>query len=239
MNGIHDLGGMHGHGRVRIEEDEPVFHAEWEKIIFALVEARPGWVQNRDEWRHGIECMDPVQYLATRYYEHWLFAAEYNFLKKGISTEEEYAARIRRFKRNPNSPLPRARDAKRLKEIVQRIRYGTSTRREETCEAKFKVGDQVVARNMNPVGHTRLPRYVRGKRGIIAKVHGVFVLPDTNAHGKGENPEHVYNVCFDANELWGTTVEEKETMHIDLWESYLQTPDVAGTHADAQPRQDL
>jgi len=239
MNGIHDLGGMHGFGRVRIEEDEPVFHAEWEKIIFALGMARIGWVHNQDEWRHAIENIDPVQYLAAQYYERWLISAEDNLLKKGMITKEEYDARIRRFSRNRKTPLPRTHDPERLRQIVQLIRYGSSTRREQRREAKFRVGDHVVARNMNPLGHTRLPRYVRGKQGIIAKVYGVFVLPDTNAHGKGENAEYVYNVCFDANELWGTAAEEKETVHIDLWESYLQSPYVAGRYADSQPRQDL
>lgn len=224
MNGVHDLGGMHGFGPVKIEENEPVFHAEWESILFALTHTKPAWLYNGDEFRRAIENMNPADYLAARYYERWLFMLEHYLLKKNVITKEEYEARARLYKRNPRAPLPRVYGSKCTMEALRLMREGSSTRREVHRQPKFKVGDRVLARNINPTGHTRLPRYVRGKAGTIVKVHGSFVLPDTNAHGKGENPEHVYNVRFDSKEIWGQSAEEKEVVHVDLWESYLQKP---------------
>lgn len=101
------------------------------------------------------------------------------------------------------------------------VKTGASTRRPVEMAPRFNVGDHVIARNMNPVGHTRLPRYVRGKRGVIHQDHGVFVFPDSNAHGGGEKPQHVYNVRFSAQELWGPGASERESLYIDLWEDYL------------------
>ncbi len=222
MNGLHDLGGMHGFGPVKIEENEPTFHSEWEGIVFALCHAKPAWLYNTDEFRHCIENMNPTDYLAARYYERWLFTAEYYILKKGVITKKEYDARTRLFKRNPRTALPRFYDSKRVMEAVRLIHEGSSTRRDVQRQPKFKVGDRVLARNINPTGHTRLPRYVRGKAGTIMRLHGILVLPDTNAHGKGENPEHVYSVRFDSKEVWGESAEDNESLHVDLWESYLQ-----------------
>ena len=81
-----------------------------------------------------------------------------------------------------------------------------------------------MVRNINPTGHTRLPRYLRGKAGTIVQIHGAFVFPDTNAHGLGENPQHVYSVRFDGREVWGETSERGEVLYVDLWESYLDYP---------------
>jgi len=224
MNGIHDLGGMHGFGRVQVEENEPVFHSQWEKIAFALCMSRsPKYGGgNVDEFRSGFENMDPVQYLMAKHYERWLFSLESILLKRGAIRKEEYDSRISFLKRNPRTRIRRRNDPELATKISQLIQFGSSRRREETREPKFKEGDKVVARNMNPHGHTRLPRYVRGKPGVVVKVNGVFVLPDTNAQGKGENPEHVYNVRFDAKTLWGDA-EGKEAVHVDLWESYIES----------------
>jgi nitrile hydratase len=95
---------------------------------------------------------------------------------------------------------------------------------------RFSVGDRVRARNVHPTGHTRLPRYARGKRGTINQVRGVYVFPDTHAHGLGEQPQPLYTVQFDGRELWGDSSEAREAVHIDLWESYLE-PDREGTGA--------
>lgn len=99
---------------------------------------------------------------------------------------------------------------------------GASTKLAEDVAPKFKHGDKVRARNMNPVSHTRLPRYVRGKVGTVVHDHGVFVFNDTNAHGKGTNPQHVYNVRFTARELWGPEASARDTLHIDMFESYIE-----------------
>ncbi len=102
------------------------------------------------------------------------------------------------------------------------IRKGRSAaRRTVAVEAKFKPGDAVIARNMHPVGHTRIPRYVRGRRGIIDRDHGVFVFPDTNAELAGETPQHVYSVRFTARELWGDSASVHDVLYVDLWDDYL------------------
>jgi hypothetical protein len=102
------------------------------------------------------------------------------------------------------------------------IRHGrTAARRAVAVPAKFKAGDAVVARNMHPLGHTRIPRYVRGRRGIIDRDHGVFVFPDTNAALAGETPQHVYSVRFTARELWGDGASAHDVILIDLWDDYL------------------
>ena len=102
------------------------------------------------------------------------------------------------------------------------VRQGGSTRREIATAPRFKPGDKIVVRNIHPGGHTRLPRYIRGKRGVIEKDHGVFILPDTNAHGRGKNPESVYTVRFDAREVWGEQAAVRDSIYLDLWESYLE-----------------
>jgi hypothetical protein len=102
------------------------------------------------------------------------------------------------------------------------IRKGrTAARRAVAVAAKFKQGDVVVARNMHPPGHTRIPRYVRGRRGVIDRDHGVFVFPDTNAALAGEKPQHVYSVRFTARELWGNDASAQDVLYVDLWDDYL------------------
>ena len=94
-------------------------------------------------------------------------------------------------------------------------------RPEANAKARFKVGQHVRARNMNPPGHTRLPRYARGKAGVVARHHGIFVFPDSNAHFLGEAPQHLYSIRFTARELWGDAASPRDSVHLDLWDSYL------------------
>jgi nitrile hydratase len=102
------------------------------------------------------------------------------------------------------------------------VRKGRSAaRRTVAVKAKFKPGDAVVARNMHPLGHTRIPRYVRGRRGVIDRDHGVFVFPDSNAELAGEKPQHIYSVRFTARELWGDSAPARDVLYIDLWDDYL------------------
>ena len=98
---------------------------------------------------------------------------------------------------------------------------GASSRLEADVPAKFKAGDSVVARNINPSGHTRLPRYLRGKNGTIEKDHGVFGLPDTMAHGGGESAQHVYSVRFSAQSVWGDNASPRDSFYVDMWDDYL------------------
>jgi len=192
VNGIHDMGGMHGFGRVVVEANEPVFHAACEGRVRALVSLAIGRrIANIDAFRHAIERLDPVEYLSAGYYGRWLGALEL--------LVHEWRARGETL------------DA-----------GGAGTLRMVSATARFATGDAVRTRNLQPTGHTRLPGYARGKRGTIARVHAGFVFPDTNAAGRGEHPQWVYAVRFDAAELFGTGAEPNACVHIDLFESYLE-----------------
>jgi nitrile hydratase subunit beta len=217
MNGIHDLGGMHGMGAVITEENEPPFHYEWERRAFSLFASLfVGGHFNVDMFRHAIERMNPAHYLEESYYEHWMHAFETLLLEKGVISLDELSGAVK--------PVTAAAETAVLRqEMVQAVvTTGASARVDVAVPASFSVGDRVRAKNINPGGHTRLPRYVRGKIGTIVIDHGVFVTPDTVAHGLGEHPQHVYSVSFPATELWGENAPSKDTVRIDLWDDYLE-----------------
>src|SRR5216683_3871126 len=209
MNGVHDLGGMDGFGPVVPEANEPVFHHDWERRIFGLTLSSP-FFQNLDAGRHTIERMPPARYLASSYYEHWLDGLERGLIESGALTREE----IEEVLRNPRAP-------QRPQSAPNRVAPPEVPAIERPRKARFRVGDAVVARNLNPRGHTRLPRYVRGHRGTIRHDWGVFAYPDTNARGAGRKPQHCYGVEFTARELWGADRPANERILIDLWEDYL------------------
>lgn len=224
MNGVHDVGGMHGFGPVQREENEPVFHAAWERSVFAItMVTRAQGLYNIDEFRHGIERMDPAHYLASSYYEHWLATVETNLVEKGILTNDELDTRTAFIRANPHYVLPRPDDPDMVARMarIPTVLSPVGPPPAGGAAPRFRVGDHVVARNMHPTGHTRLPRYVRGKRGVIDRVHGIDTFPDTNAHGLGTQPQAVYSVRFDGRELWGESAEPRERLYIDLWDSYL------------------
>lgn len=223
MNGVHDLGGMHGLGHVDVERDEPVFHDPWEGVVFGTMVATMGQgMYNLDEFRHGIEVMPPAHYLTSSYYEHWLETVEKNLIEKGVIDRDELDARTQEFLKDPETPVPHREDPELADSLLGLVRGGGSTRREVSAKPRFEVGDRVRVRNVHPHGHTRLPRYVRDKQGVVERVYDAFVLPDTNAHGEGENPQHVYCICFDAEEVWGGSAEPREVVYVDLWDSYLE-----------------
>ncbi|MDR6232765.1 nitrile hydratase subunit beta [Pseudomonas oryzihabitans] len=215
MNGIHDLGGMHGLGPVAPPASEPVFHAEWERRVFALFPSLfVGGYFNVDEFRHAIERMAPSEYLESSYYEHWLHAFETLLLEKGVISVEELQGQAK-----PTAPTQPVTVL--TPELVQPVVLGGASARTTHGEpGRFQLGDQVRTRNLNPEGHTRLPRYARGKLGTIERVQGLFVTPDTVAHGLGEQPQQVYAVRFSARELWGS--DSPDSICIDLWDSYLE-----------------
>ncbi len=210
MNGVHDMGGMAGFGPIEIEQHEPLFHAAWEArvrgMVYAVVDERYNW----DEFRYAIERVDPVVYLSSSYYERWLTALERYVIEKGVIAETELRARSVGAAPQPGTPpLPR--------------RSGPAARAPRgSPEPRFGPGDAVRARNIHPRGHTRLPRYVRGKRGIIDRILGVFALPDTTALGLPGVFQPVYAVRFSARELWGDGASERDSVCVDLWESYIE-----------------
>ncbi|MGH8150338.1 MAG: nitrile hydratase subunit beta, partial [Steroidobacteraceae bacterium] len=228
MNGIHDLGGMHGFGRVEREEDEPVFHADWERHVFALLNLTVAAGQYCvDELRHAIERMPPARYLGTSYYEHWLHAAEDLLDAKGIVTRDELERRKHGL--GPQAPAAGMRKVETTQalpasQVAPAFRTGVSARADVAGPPRFRPGEVVVARNLHPTGHTRLPRFVRGRRGVVQLDHGGFVFADARAHGLGDHPQHLYSVRFAARELWGDAGSERDAVYLDLWESHLELP---------------
>ena len=215
MNGVHDMGGMHGFGPVRPESDEPVFHAPWEARVLAMTIAMGAFGRwNIDARRHGRERIPPVQYLAASYYERWLAGLEMLMLEHGLVTESELRTGVAEgAKQTP---------AVTADEVVSILETGKPCSRGEGRAAGFSVGQSVRARNIHPRGHTRLPRYARGKRGVILRDHGIYVFADSNAHFQGERSQHLYNVRFDARELWGESAAFRGAVHLDLWEDHLE-----------------
>lgn len=216
MNGVHDMGGMHGMGPITPEPDEPVFHETWEGRVFALNRATAAlgkW--NIDAGRHSIERIPPSDYLRMSYYEKWLAGLVTRLQESGLVTGAELeSGRAALGSTKATPPLTAERVA------------ATPTERDwferpVNAAPRFAVGDRVRAKKIHPTGHTRLPRYARGNLGIIDRIHGAHVFPDSNAHFQGENPEHLYSVRFSARELWGEEAAAHDSVYIDLWESYL------------------
>jgi nitrile hydratase len=215
VNGVHDMGGMHGMGPVVIEKDEPVFHARWEARVYALQRAM-GFLGkwNIDMSRFSRERMPPAAYLAATYYERWLFGLQTLLVEQGLLTAQELKTG-RAATKAGDIPVLRVADA------AAQVRGRLSARVAADVPSKFKPGDPVVARSINPVGHTRLPRYVRGRRGTIHSDHGVFAFPDTNAMSRDPKPQHCYSVRFTARELWGPQVPARDSVYVDLFDDYL------------------
>jgi nitrile hydratase subunit beta len=221
VNGIHDMGGMHGFGRIEREPSEPVFHEPWERRVFGLAAAyRSQRLCNIDEMRHAIERMGPVDYLGSSYYERWLDSSLRLLVEKGVITLEALERRMAQLASGPD-PAPPHSDPELLARMVRNLK-ARSPFRQPGPPPRFALGDHIVTRHDVPVGHTRLPRYARGKPGVIVHVHGSFIFPDTNAHGQGAQPHPLYSVRFEAAELWGATAEPGAPVHLDLWERYLE-----------------
>lgn len=216
MNGGQDLGGMMGFGPVRPEPEHLRFHAAWEKRALAVTLAAGALGQwNIDASRHARETLPPGEYLTSGYYEIWIKGLEKLLLARGLVTAEEL--REGRM-RAPGPALPPLR----AEAVEPALMRGSPYDRPATAPARFAVGAAVRTRRFHTQEHTRLPRYARGRRGVIDRVHGVFVFPDSNAHGRGEAPQWLYTVRFTAAELWGESADPDLTVSIDAWESYLE-----------------
>jgi len=220
MNGAHDLGGMHGFGAIHPEPEgeEPVFHNAWEKRVFGLQLAAGAlgkW--NIDISRHARERQHPVNYLRQTYYENWLVGLEKLLVERGLVTAEELAAGKAT---GPADEATRERVLKagQVPEVL--ATSGPVTIAIDTAP-RFQPGDRVRAINRHPSGHTREPRYVRGRTGVIHEYHGAHVFPDRSAEGSKEG-EHLYSVRFEASALWGENATEGSAVYVDLWEGYLE-----------------
>ena len=215
MNGAHDMGGTMGYGPVQVEVNEPIFHAPWERRVLALTLAMGATGQwNIDCSRSARENVPPPQYLAKSYYQVWFDGLKSLMLERGMIAVSEVVTGVMTQAAAPVARVLRA------SEVAAVLACGTPTTRHAATSARFEVGQQVKARQMHPRGHTRLPRYVRGKVGMVIARHGAHVFPDTHASGDGEQPQWLYTVEFDGKELWGPD-STADSVCVDCWESYL------------------
>ncbi len=216
MDGIHDMGGMDGFGKVEPEANEPVFHAAWEGRVMAMnraMGATGAW--NIDMSRFSREVLPPDVYLSSSYYRKWFLGLEQMLLERGLIDADEVAAG---HAKHPAKPLKRGNFTL---DDVQRVLTRGSFTRPAQGPARYKAGDRVRARNIHPATHTRLPRYVRGHVGTVERIHGCHVFPDAAATGRGDNPQWLYTVCFDGRELWGPDADPSVKVSIDAFEPYL------------------
>jgi len=216
MNGMHDMGGMQCFGPVRPEKNAPAFHEPWEGRVFAITSAMgPG--KFRANWRVTMESLPPAEYLRMSYYERFIPYLVEGLIAAGSITREEAVSG------KPVKGSPKEVPAVRPADIAKRFEFRPlPARPAETIPARFKIGQAVRARWINPVGHTRLPRYARGRSGVIELDHGSQAFPDTAVYGRGTNRQHVYSVRFAARELWGEQASARDSVYIDLWEDYLE-----------------
>ena len=225
MNGVFDLGGTDGFDSVNAPAEEPAFHAEWEKAVFAMQLAcfPAGWF-NIDSFRHGIEQMHPADYLTSTYYEHWLHSVEHHGITKGHIDPGELDRRTQYYLDNPDAPLPTHEPKPELMDFVDTVvRFGAPAQRPTERPKRFEVGDVVRVRAVAPHGHTRMARYVRGKVATVVAYRGSYVFPDASGNEKGEDPQHLYTIQFDGAELWGKEYAEARTSSsFDAWDPYLE-----------------
>ena len=213
MNGIHDMGGMQDMGPIHPEQNELVFHASWERRVFALFNAVDfTWPVLRSE----LELIGPPDYLRMSYYEKWLTALRPLLIRAGMVTPAEIDTG------KPIGGPTNKWHVVSVAEVATWIAPDSGTNDKTSAAARFQATQRVRARNINPIGHTRLPRYARGKIGTIARVRGVDVFPDAVAQGLGKKLQHVYTVRFTAQELWGAPASRIDSVYADLWEDYLE-----------------
>jgi nitrile hydratase len=201
MDGIHDLGGRQGFGRVRHSPTAAAFHADWEKRVNALYRhaVRLG-IFNMAEYRHAIERMEPRHYLSASYYERSLTSLATLLVEKGLVTREELERRADgAFPLSPPSAPGRSNVAAR---------------------ERLAIGDRVVVRNDHVPGHVRMPAYIRGKRGVVVGVSPAYPFPDAHAHGVASVDEPTYDVRFASAELWPNGADDAY-VHVGVFESYL------------------
>ena len=219
MNSLHDMGGAMGFGKVEPEIDEPPYHAEWEERAMALTIAMGATGQwNLDMSRSARESLPPLLYLSSSYYEIWIAALEKLLAERGLVSADELAGRAPQ----PGAPLR----VLAASQVDAGLAAGSPTERAARTPARFAAGDRVRARNLNPQGHTRLPRYVRGHLGTVALVHGAHIYPDRHVTRTvppfDQAPEWLYTVVFDGAELWGDAAAPGLQVSVDAWEPYLE-----------------
>ena len=215
-NTVHDMGGMHGFGPVEPEPNEPVFHAPWEGRVYAMQRAiGAAGLWSIDGGRASLETLPPATYLASTYYQRWFLGLERRVVRYGLVGEDELkAGRSLRA----GVALPHKVTAA---EAARRPMRG-NFERPSSAPPKFKPGDRVRTKEMNPETHTRLPRYARDKEGVVEAIRGCHVYPDTAALDvHNENPQWLYTVVFTGKELWGPDSDPAIKVSIEAFEPYL------------------
>jgi nitrile hydratase len=203
---------MQDMGPIRPEDNEPVFHKEWERRVFALFNAVDvEWPYRRTQ----IELIPPADYLRMSYYEKWLTALPQILIKTGMVTPAEIESG------KAVGGVATGHHVLTVPEVATWNVPDTSPKL--TATAHFHAGQRVRARNLNPVGHTRLPRYVRGKVGMIERDGDVEELQDSDIQVLGPKQQHVYTVRFAARELWGDQASPHDYVYVALWEGYLES----------------
>lgn len=222
MARAHDIGGLKGLGRVEMEQDEPVFHSEWERRVFGITMATLGkGLFNVEQFRSGVEEIPIVPYMESSYYERWIATLERNLIRAGVVSEDEIDARTTELSHRPETEVGRREEPEFCEMLLGAIHGGMSPEREFDAPKEFELGDRVIAVGTEVLTHTRLPRYVRGKTGVVVRLDKAFVFPESNAAGDGENPEWCYCVRFEAEDVWGPNAENAAPVYVDVWESYL------------------
>lgn len=238
MDGIHDLGGKHGYGKVDRQVNAPTFGAIWEAKVFAIMRASGGagaW-KNSDQFRHFVEKIEPVAYLSHGYYGRWLGGVETALVEAGLIESAELNERVVTMGGDSNDLIaarPRQRAMALAVDDAGEAELLNTARREAAAK-RFSIDDSVLTSSEVKPGHTRLPAYARGKVGVIVACHGGWVYPDTNAHGLGEQPVELYTVKFAASELWGNAIQDADPnacVLLDLFEPYLQSCPVSECQA--------
>ena len=217
MNGIHDMGGMHGFGKVEPEINEPTFHAAWESRVLAMNRAlitAKEW--NIDVGRYWIEMLPAHVYLTSSYYKRWFLRLENLCVARGLLNGAEIAA-------GHSSGAGRPLKGTALAAAdVEKVLIRQCFARSPAAPARFKVGERVRARNLHPQSHTRLPRYVRGHVGVVERLHGCHVFPDAVVEAGTESPQWLYTVSFESRELWGPEADSTVQVSVDAFEPYLE-----------------
>jgi nitrile hydratase subunit beta len=217
MNGLHDMGGMDGFGKVEAESNEPMFHERWEGRVLAMIRSLgAAGAFNLDMFRFAQESLPPQVYLESSYYQRWLRGLERLLTVRGFVAPAEV------IESHAQQPAKQLKHGKFTIDDVERVMVRGKFGRHQQAPAKFKLDDRVRARNIHPLTHTRLPRYARGRVGVIERNHGCHVFPDSSAIDDGENPQWLYTVVFDGRELWGADGDPTVKVSIDAFEPYLE-----------------
>ncbi len=201
MDGIHDMGGRQGFGRVRHSPAAEVFHAPWEWRANAMYSlAVKLGIFNMDEYRHAIERMEPRHYMGASYYERTLTSLATLCVEKGLCTQAELEALA-------GGAFPLALPA-------------APGRANAADRQTYAIGDRVQVKSEHVACHTRMPAYIRGKCGVVVGVSPTYPFPDAHAHGVEAADEPTYDVRFSTADLWPDSADAA-SVHVGVFESYL------------------